>query len=80
MQAYAGDRGRRIASSSAARRHKAHCDEFQVFPKPSTLQESPTGTKEKPALCGGFLLERARLELATSGLLEPDRVSRGLRS
>jgi CheY-like chemotaxis protein len=26
MQAYAGDRGRRCASSSAARRHKAHCE------------------------------------------------------
>jgi len=26
MRAYGGDRGRRIASSSAARRHKAHCE------------------------------------------------------
>ena len=42
-----------------------------IFPKPTTLQEPQARTHEKPARWGEFQVERARLELATSGLQIP---------
>jgi hypothetical protein len=41
MQAYGGDRGRRIASSSAARRHKAHCETGSKHEKEVPLNSKP---------------------------------------